>query len=172
MKRFKKGLNPAIQHKVGSMRFDYVFDAVESATMAESVCNRLRKYGEPVKKKNDSGNRFGNRTCNQDQRNGNKNRGGQSEQEWNDRADGNHADKRQRVDMLNGNCNNCGKFGHHKARCWAQEVEPMELGIRMIAVRVTTVLHTNNAHRIRTIRGRRIRIRTRTIRTISLLIGT
>lgn len=82
VERFKKGLNPAIQHKVGYMQFDYVLDAVEGATIAEYVCNRLRKDGDSFRKKSDSGNRFGNRSGNQNrdgqgqnQQTGNKNRG-------------------------------------------------------------------------------------------------
>lgn len=92
IERFKKVLSPAIQHKVGSLRFEYVLDAVEIAIMAELRCNRLRREGgEPNRKMNDF-NRFENRSGNQNQFAENR----KGNQERNDMADGNanQADKR------------------------------------------------------------------------------
>lgn len=43
IERFKKGLKPSIQHKVGHMRFSTLSQAVESASMAEHVNHRLQK---------------------------------------------------------------------------------------------------------------------------------
>lgn len=45
IERFKNGLAPYIQYKVGYMQFPTLLKAVECATAAESVCSRLCKDG-------------------------------------------------------------------------------------------------------------------------------